>query len=121
LQWWERVVADVRDEARGLVRVSRVDQPEAVLLAPEQAFFLRENLKLKLLNARLGLLSRQTEAARGDVAAAAAALRKYFDPAARKTQVASALVQQVQSQLHAVELPRIDETLAVLATAAAGR
>ena len=121
LQWWERVVADVRDEARGLVRVSRVDQPEAVLLAPEQAFFLRENLKLKLLNARLGLLSRQTESARGDVATAAAALRKYFDPAARKTQVAAALVQQVQAQLHAVELPRIDETLAVLATAAAGR
>jgi uroporphyrin-3 C-methyltransferase len=121
LQWWERVVADVRDEARGLVRVGRVDQPEAVLLAPEQAFFLRENLKLKLLNARLGLLSRQTESARGHVAAAAAALRKYFDPAARKTQAATALVQQVQSQLHAVELPRIDETLAVLTTAAAGR
>jgi uroporphyrin-III C-methyltransferase len=32
-----------------------------------------------------------------------------------------ALAQQVQSQLRAVELPRIDETLAVLATAAAGR
>lgn len=121
LPWWERMVAEVRDEARGLVRVSRIDQPEAVLLAPDQAFFLRENLKLKLLNARLGLLSRQTESARGDVATAAAALRKYFDPAARKTQVATALVQQVQSQLRAVELPRIDETLAVLTTAAAGR
>jgi len=120
-QWWERVLADVREEARGLVRVSRVDQPEAVLLAPEQAFFLRENLKLKLLNARLGLLSRQTDSARGDVAAAAAALRKYFDPSARKTQVATALVQQVQAQLQAVELPRIDETLASLTTAAAGR
>jgi uroporphyrin-3 C-methyltransferase len=121
LQWWERLLADVRDEARGLVRVSRVDQPEAVLLAPEQGFFLRENLKLKLLNARLGLLARQTDSARGDVAAASAALRKYFDPAARKTQVAVALVQQVQAQLHSVELPRIDETLAVLTTAAAGR
>ena len=121
LQWWQRALADVRDEARGLVRVSRIDQPEAVLLAPEQAFFLRENLKLKLLNARLGLLSRQTESARSDVAGAAAALRKYFDPAARRTQVAMALVQQVQSQLRAVELPRIDETLAVLTAAAAGR
>jgi uroporphyrin-III C-methyltransferase len=121
LQWWERILADVRDEARGLVRVSRVDQPDAVLLAPEQAFFLRENLKLKLLNARLGLLARQTDSARADVAAAAAALRKYFDPSARKTQNAVGLVQQLQSQLHAVELPRIDETLASLTTAAAGR
>jgi len=121
LRWWEKLLADVREEARGLVRVSRVDQPEAVLLAPEQAFFLRENLKLKLLNARLGLLARQTDAARGDVTAAVAALRKYFDPAARKTQGAIAIAQQVQAQLHAVELPRIDETLATLATAAAGR
>ena len=119
--WWQKTRDSVLEEARGLVRVSRIDQPEAALLAPEQAFFLRENLKLKLLNARLGLLSRQTESARGDVAAASAALRKYFDPAARKTQVAAALVQQVQAQLHAVDLPRIDETLAVLTTAAAGR
>jgi uroporphyrin-3 C-methyltransferase len=120
-QWWETILAEIRDEARALVRVSRVDQPEAVLLAPEQGFFLRENLKFKLLNARLGLLSRQTDSARADIAAALSALRKYFDPAARRTQVAAALLQQVQSQLRAVELPRIDETLAVLATAAAGR
>jgi len=121
LAWWERALADVREEARNLVRVSRIDQPEAVLLAPEQAFFLRENLKLKLLNARLGLLSRQTDAARADVIAAQTALHKYFDPASRKTQAAAALLQQVQSQLRTAELPRIDETLAVLATAAAGR
>jgi uroporphyrin-III C-methyltransferase len=121
LAWWERALGDLRDEARNLVRVSRIDQPEAVLLAPEHAFFLRENLKLKLLNARLALLSRQTDAARADVASSQAALRKYFDPASRKTQVAVALLQQVQSQLRTVELPRIDETLAVLATAAAGR
>ncbi|HXC38668.1 MAG TPA: uroporphyrinogen-III C-methyltransferase [Burkholderiales bacterium] len=121
VQWWEGVLADIREEARSLVRVSRVDQPEAVLLAPEQAFFLRENLKFKLLNARLGLLARQTDSARTDIAAAMMALRKYFDPAARRTQVAAALLQQVQGQLRTVELPRIDETLAVLATAAAGR
>ncbi|MEO8654608.1 MAG: uroporphyrinogen-III C-methyltransferase [Ramlibacter sp.] len=121
VQWWERAWLDVLEEARNLVRVSRVDQPEAVLLAPEHAFFLRENLKLKLMNARLGLLSRQTDSARADVAAAAASLRKYFDTASRRTQAAASLLQQIQSQLRTVELPRIDETLAVLATAAAGK
>lgn len=121
LAWWEWMLAEIRDEARRLVRISRIDQPEAVLLAPEQSFFLRENLKLKLLNARLALLSRQVESARADAAAAAAALRKYFDPASRKTQAAAVLLQQVQAQLRVVELPRIDETLAVLATTAAGR
>jgi uroporphyrin-III C-methyltransferase len=121
LPWWESMLTEIREEARALVRVSRVDQPEAVLLAPEQGFFLRENLKFKLLNARLGLLSRQTDSARADIAAAMAALRKYFDGSARKTQLAAELLQQVQAQLRTVELPRIDETLAVLSTAAAGR
>jgi uroporphyrin-3 C-methyltransferase len=119
--WWQRSLAVLRDEARGLLRVSRIDQPEAALLAPEQAFFLRENLKLKLLNARLALLSRQTESARADVASAAAALNRYFDPASRKTQAAAGLLQQIQGQMRSVELPRVDETLAALATAAAGR
>jgi uroporphyrin-III C-methyltransferase len=121
LQWWERALTDIQEEARSLVRVSRVDQPEAVLLAPDQGFFLRENLKLRLLNARLALLSRQSESARADVAAAANALRKYFDATSRKTQAAAAQLQQVQTQMRGAELPRIDETLAVLATAAAGR
>ena len=119
--WWQRTLQGTLDEARGLLRVSRIDQPDAALLAPEQAFFLRENLKLKLLNARLGLLSRQTASARSDLAAASASLAKYFDPASRRTQAAAQLLQQVQSQMKSSELPRLDETLAALATAAAGR
>jgi uroporphyrin-3 C-methyltransferase len=119
--WWARSLAVLHEEARALLRVSRIDQPEAVLLAPEQGFFLRENLKLKLLNARLGLLSRQVESARSDVAAAATALSRYFDPASRKTQAAAGALQQIQAQMRSVELPRLDDTLAALSTAAAVR
>lgn len=119
--WSQRLLDGVWDEARKLLRVSRIDQPEAALLAPEQAFFMRENLKLRLLNARLGLLSRQTDTARTDLLNASAWLGKYFDPASRKTQAASQLLQQVQSQLKTSELPRLDDTMAALATAAAGR
>ena len=111
----------IRDEARKLLRVSRIEQPEAALLSPEQSFFLRENFKLRLLNARLGLLSRQTDAARADLLNASVWLGKYFDQSARKTQAASQLLQQIQSQLKTSELPRLDETMAALATAAAGR
>ena len=103
------------------MRVSRIDHPDAALLAPEQAFFLRENLKLKLLNARLGLLARQTDSVRADLTAASAALARYFDTGSRRTQAAQATLQQLQSQARAVEVPRVDETLAALATAAAGR
>ena len=111
----------VRDETRGLVRVSRVDHPEAMLIAPDQAFFLRENLKLKLLNARLGLLARRMDSARADVAATINALNKYFDPASRRTQGAATALQQLQSHMKTAELPQLDDSFAALATAAAGR
>ncbi len=118
---WASSVSAISQEARQLLRISRIDRPEAALLAPEQAFFLRENTKLKLLNARMALLSRQTEVARADLQAVQLALQRYFDRSARKTQVAAELLAQVQSQLKSAELPRLDQTLAALATAAAGR
>ncbi len=119
--WWARIAQEVADELRSLVRVSRVETPEAALLSPEQAFFLRENLKLKILNARLGLLARQTDSARADLATANANLSRYFDNSSRKTQTALNLLQQVQTQMKSLELPRLDDTLAALSTAAAGR
>jgi uroporphyrin-III C-methyltransferase len=123
--WWPWLWAQIRyqvvNEARKLVRVGRIETPESALLSPEQSFFLRENLKLKLLNARLGVLARQTESARADLTATQLALSRYFDPAAKRVQMASAQLQQAQTQLRAVELPRIDETLSALTAAAAGR
>jgi len=108
-------------ETRSLVRVSRVDNPDAMWLAPEQAFFLRENLKLRLLNARLAVLSRQFDAAQTDLQSAQQALERYFDRSSRRTTVAIELVKQVAGGARQVVLPRPDDTLAALATAAAGR
>ena len=123
--WWRAALRQawfaVRDEARGLVRVSRIDQPEAVLLAPDQSFFLRENLKLKLVNARLGVLARQPGAARSDLSGASAALQHYFDPTSRRVAHAAELLQQAQSQMAGTAMPQPEETLSALATAAAGR
>ena len=119
--WWMRVGLVARDELRGLVRVSRIEEPDAALQTPEQSFFLRENLKLKLLNAKLGLLSRQIDSARSDLASAATSMGRFFDVSSRKTQTAQALLQQMQTQMKALEVPRVDETLAALTTAAAGR
>ncbi|MEI7783953.1 MAG: uroporphyrinogen-III C-methyltransferase [Betaproteobacteria bacterium] len=123
--WFGRLFAGAlamaREEARQLLRVSRIDRPEAALLAPEQAFFLRENTKLKLLNARLALLSRQSEVARSDLVSVQAALQRYFDGSSRKTQAATALLQQVQASLKSTELPRLDQTVTALAAVAGGR
>ena len=118
---WGTFGAYLWAEIKGLVRVTRIDQPEAMLVAPEQAFFLRENLKLRLLNARLSLLSRQFDTAQSDLRDAQAALDRYFDRSARKVVGAADLVKQVQAQARLVSVPRPDATLAAIATATAGR
>ena len=119
--WWQVGLARFGQEIRGLLRVSRIDAPEAALLSPDQSFFLRENLKLKLLNARMGLLARQSESLQADLTSCAALMRKYFDMNSRKSQQALQLIEQSQSQLRKGEMPRLDSTLSALATAAAGR
>ncbi|MBC7955837.1 MAG: uroporphyrinogen-III C-methyltransferase [Cytophagales bacterium] len=118
---WSSVVERVWGETRSLVRVTRIDHPDAMLLAPEQAFFLRENLKLRLLNARLALLSRQFDTVQTDLQGAQLALDRYFDRNSRRTGVALDLLKQVTAGARQVGLPRPDDTLAALAAATAGR
>lgn len=115
------MLGQVWAEVRGLVRVARVGDPEAALLAPEQAFFLRENLKLRLLNARLALLSRQFETAQADLREAQSLLERYFDRGSRRVELAREQLRQVAQQARQVAVPRPDATLAALATAVAGR
>jgi uroporphyrin-3 C-methyltransferase len=112
--WWQRQWAYAWQTLSGLVRVSRIDGPEAALLAPDQAFFLRENLQLLLLNARQALLARQPEAARTDLLRVESLLRKYFNPDAEATRQALELLRGVQLQVQNLNLPRPDATLAAL-------
>jgi uroporphyrin-3 C-methyltransferase len=119
--WADRLWVEVRDEARDLLRVSRIDQPEALLLAPDQAMMLRQNLKMQLLNARLALLGRQIPVAQVDVLATAAAVRRYFDDEAAVTRNMLKSLAQIQTEMKSTDLPRPTETLAALATAAGGR
>ena len=117
--WWARLWHNVQTEAQGLLRVSRVERPEASMMAPEQVFFVRENLKLRLQGARLAILARQYEAARSDLAAASASLGTWFDPASRRTQGAATLLQQIQASTKSADLPRVDDTLVALGNAVA--
>ena len=118
---WGSLAAYLWSEVKGLIRVTRIDQPEAALLAPEQSYFLRENLKLRLLNARLSLLSRQFDTAQADLRDAQSALDRYFDRNARRVVLASDALRQVTAQARLVSVPRPDATLAAIATASAGR
>jgi uroporphyrin-3 C-methyltransferase len=118
---WTAVGQRIWAEVTGLVRVSRIEQPEAVMLSPEQSYFVRENMKLRLLNARLALLSRQITTARNDLQVAERDMAHFFDTASKQGHAAEALMKQVQAQIRQTDIPRLDGSLAALATASAGR
>ncbi|MEY4727346.1 MAG: hypothetical protein RLZ36_1973 [Pseudomonadota bacterium] len=121
MSWWEKVWSDIWDDAQSLIRVSRIDKPEASMLAPDQSYFVRENLKLRLLNARLGLLARHFDAVQSDMKQANDDLVRYFDMQTRQGQTTLALAREVLAQSKQIEIPRVDDTIAALTTAAAGR
>jgi uroporphyrin-III C-methyltransferase len=120
-QWWRDTLDQVGRELRSLVRVTRVEHGAAALVAPDQQFFVRENLKLRLLNARLALFARQFEIAQADLREAQSMLERYFDRSSKRVAVASDLMRQVTAQARQTVLPRPDDTLAALAAAAAGK
>ncbi|WP_092268897.1 MULTISPECIES: uroporphyrinogen-III C-methyltransferase [unclassified Duganella] len=108
---WNSWSSEMWTDVRQLIRVRNVDTPDALMLSPTQAYFLRENLKLRLLNARMALLSRNEGAFRADLIAAQEALVKYFDTRARSTQTVQALLRQVQSSNLAIEMPTLSDSL----------
>lgn len=111
---WTTWSADLWNDIRELVRVRTVNRPEALLLTPEQAFFARENLKLRLLNARVALLSRNDAAFRSDLAEADRALVRYFDPRDRRTQAGRELIRQMQESVLNIDMPTLSQSLAAV-------
>jgi len=110
-QTWRNWSQEMWDDVRQLVRVRSVDTPEALMLSPTESFFVRENLKLRLLNARLALLSRNEATFRDDLASSQAILLKYFDTRARATQSAQAALRQVQANNLTIEMPTLADSL----------
>jgi len=108
---WQDWSGEMWSEVSQLVRVRRVDAPESIMLAPEESYFLRENLKLRLLNARMALLSRNEATFRADLLAAQEALVKYFDTRAKQTQTAQQMLRQLQGSNLSIEMPTLADSL----------
>ncbi len=109
--FWARLGAEVWNEFKSLIRIQVTDRPEPGLIAPSQVFFLRENLKLRLLNARLALLSHDESTFREDVKTASAWLANWFDTRSRATQAAQTTLRQMSASAIQIELPTIGDSL----------
>lgn len=109
--YWRALGEEIWRELRQLVRIQRIDQNDPALLAPTQTYFLRENLKLRLLSARLALLQREGRTYHEELRQARVVLEKYFDTSAKPVQNALATVTRVSEVDLALDLPGLGATL----------
>ena len=109
--WYRRLGAEVWHELRKLVIVRRVETPEPPLLAPAQAYFLRENLRLRLLSARLALLTRDARAYSEDLRVAQSWIKRYFDGSSKRTVEVLAELEKLAAAPIRVALPSIADSV----------
>ncbi len=108
---WQRLGEQLLDDIGQLIRVRRMDKPEALLLSPEQAFLLRENVKLRLLGARVAVLQRQDAPFRTDLSASERYVRGYFDTQAPAVGVWLAALNEIKTTQLSVRVPDISASL----------
>lgn len=104
---WKEAIRDFRD----LIRIQNSQKPEAPLVAPEQAYFLRENLKIRLLGARLALLARDETGFRADLKAASDWLARYYDADDKSVASAQDAIRQLAQAEVSIVLPDISASL----------
>jgi uroporphyrin-3 C-methyltransferase len=112
--FWDQLFEDLLRELRQLVRIQKVDGTDSALVSPTQAYFLRENLKLRLLNARIALLARDETAYRNDLDAAATWLVRYIDTRAGAGASMAAGLKQLRATGSAPLFPTMNESLAAV-------
>ena len=94
--------------ARELVRIEKIDNADVAPLSVGQAYFLRENLRLRLLGARVALLAHHEKSYASDLKAAGDWLARYFD--VRREAVAAAVTALRQLHDNAANLQPPDVT-----------
>ena len=104
---WQRVMREALTDFKQMVRLQKLDKTEVPLLAPEQAYFARENLKLRLLSARIALLQRDPVAYRADIRAAREWLNRYFDTQNKAVTSALATLRALGESPVSIEVPDI--------------
>ena len=108
---WRGVLSEVWHNVSSLVRIQRVDSSVPPLLASDQTYFLRENLKLRLLSARLDLLARDQQAYRTDLEAARSWLERYFDTASPAVASSVSTLDELAKSDIVIQLPDVTASL----------
>ena len=108
---WRRLRDEAWEQFKQLVRIRDIGDADAALLNPSQSYFVRENLKLKLLNARIALLQRNETLFKSDIDGAIVWLNRYADVRSKAGATAFASLRSLSSSAVAIELPTLAESL----------
>jgi len=108
---WQKLLHEIWEDAKHLVRIENMQKQELPLLSPTQTFFLHENLKLRLLSARLALLARDETSFRHDLQAAQEWVVRYFDAKSSQGTLAVTTLQKLRESSINIELPDVSATL----------
>jgi uroporphyrin-3 C-methyltransferase len=111
---WQSLLHEIWEDAKHLVRIEYTNKQELPLLSPTQVFFLRENLKLRLLSARLALLSRDGANYKHDLAASQEWVARYFDARSPQGALAADTLQKLRDANISIDLPDISASLAAV-------
>jgi len=113
--WPQRALNTLSHEMRDLISIRRVDDANALLLAPEQAAQLRATLRMRLLTAQVALLMRQPAVWQSELTTVGAALAANYDARSVDTMTAVQIARELIDLDVVVALPGLDESLKAIA------
>jgi uroporphyrin-3 C-methyltransferase len=108
---WLQFLHEAWEDIKRLVRIQHMDRPDIALLSPSQAYFLRENLKLRLLSARHALLARDGTSFKADIDASTDWIGRYYDNSSQSVVNMLETLSQLRESEVGIELPRISASL----------
>ncbi|UQN34641.1 uroporphyrinogen-III C-methyltransferase [Alcaligenes aquatilis] len=113
-QWGSSAWRSVSHDLGQFVSIRRVDDAAALLMSPDQAARLRENLRLRIMAAQLAMMMNQSAVWQTELNAVATALEKRFDTQSNQVQQALRLTRQLQDTRIGARLPTVNNTLAAI-------
>lgn len=111
---WRKLAHEIWRDLKSMIRLERIDRPEPPLLSPDQTFFLRENVKLRLLMARIALLQHDEQNYRINMQAAEQWVKQYFDTSASATRKVLSRMRQLSDDVVDTKIPDINESLGLV-------
>ncbi len=116
-----RMAREIWHDIQSLIRIQHSEREEMPLLSPAQTFFLHENLRLRLMSARVALLAHDGDSFKADTHDAVEWLQRYFDTSDHKVVQALTMLKQLAASEIGVEVPDIPGSLEAVRSAKLAR